>query len=544
MISAQNIALAYGKRVIFKDVNIKFVPGNCYGLIGANGAGKSTFLKILAGEAEADKGTISVGPGERIATLRQDHFAFDEYSVLDTVMMGHARLFAVKAEREAIYAKAEFSDADGDRIGELEADFAEMNGYEAESEAAVLLNGLGIGDNLLQQRMGDLEGGEKVRVLLAQALFGNPDVLLLDEPTNHLDLKSIQWLEEFLSRFQNTVIVVSHDRHFLNQVCTHVADIDFSKITVYVGNYDFWYEASQLALRQKQEENRKITDKANELKEFIQRFSSNASKAKQATSRKKLLEKLTIEDMPVSSRKYPFVSFKPERACGDIILEIKDLCKTVDGVKLLDNFSLTVNKGDKIAFVGGDSLTKTTLFQILAGELEPDSGSYRWGVTITPAFFPIDNSAYFEKELNLIDWLLQFAPTEGESFARGFLGRMLFSGDEAKKQTTVLSGGERVRCMLARMMLTEANALVFDEPTNHLDLESITALNNGLIAFSEVILFTSHDQKFLATLANRIIEFTPKGFIDRMLTFDEYLESPEVAKMRNDHFDGEGVLKL
>ncbi len=544
MISAHNVALAYGKRVIFKDVNIKFIPGNCYGLIGANGAGKSTFLKILAGEAEADKGDVSVGPGERIAMLRQDHFAFDEHSVIDTVMMGHERLFQVKAEREAIYAKAEFTDEDGVRSGELEAEFAELNGYEAESEAAVLLNGLGIPEELRHKPMKDLEGGEKVRVLLAQALFGNPDILLLDEPTNHLDLKSINWLEDFLARFQNTVIVVSHDRHFLNQVCTHVADIDFGKITVYVGNYDFWYEASQLALKQRQEENRKTTDKANELKEFIQRFSSNASKAKQATSRKKLLEKLTIEDMPVSSRKYPFVTFKPERACGDVILEIKDLSKTVDGVKVLDNFSLTLNKRDKVAFIGADSLTKTTLFQILAGELQPDSGSFRWGVTITPAFFPIDNSSYFTKDLSLIDWLLQFAPTEGESFARGFLGRMLFSGDEAKKKATVLSGGEKVRCMLAKMMLTEANALVFDEPTNHLDLESITALNNGLMAFSEVVLFTSHDHKFLATVANRIIEFTPVGFIDRMLTFDEYLASSEVERMRAEHYQGEADLKL
>ncbi len=544
MISAHNVALAYGKRVIFKDVNIKFIPGNCYGLIGANGAGKSTFLKILAGESEADKGEISVGAGERIAMLRQDHFAFDDQTVIDTVMMGHQRLFQVKAEREAIYAKEEFTDEDGVRSGELEAEFAELNGYEAESEAAVLLNGLGIGEELRHKLMKELEGGEKVRVLLAQALFGNPDVLLLDEPTNHLDLKSIQWLEDFLARFQNTVIVVSHDRHFLNQVCTHVADIDFGKITVYVGNYDFWYEASQLALKQKQEANRKTTEKAEELKAFIQRFSSNASKAKQATSRKKLLDKLTIEDMPVSSRKYPFVIFKPERACGDVILEIKDLCKTIDGVKVLDNFSLTLGKGDKVAFIGADSLTKTALFQILEGELEPDSGSFRWGVTITPAFFPIDNSRYFEKELSLIDWLLQFAPTEGESFARGFLGRMLFSGDEAKKQSTVLSGGEKVRCMLAKMMLTGANALVFDEPTNHLDLESITALNNGLIDYPEVVLFTSHDHKFLATVANRIIEFTPKGYIDRMLNFDEYLESSEVAKIRAEHYQGEADLVL
>ncbi len=544
MISANNVALAYGKRVIFKDVTIKFIPGNCYGLIGANGAGKSTFLKILAGEIDADKGEVSTGTGERIAMLRQDHFAFDEETVFNTVMMGHQRLYEVMAEREAIYSKAEFTEEDGIRSGELEAEFAEMNGYETESEAAVLLNGLGITEELRHKKMKELEGGEKVRVLLAQALFGNPDILLLDEPTNHLDLKSITWLEDFLSRFQNTVIVVSHDRHFLNQVCTHVADIDFGKITVYVGNYDFWYDASQLVLKQKQDENRKVTDKANELKEFIQRFSSNASKAKQATSRKKLLEKLTIEDMPVSSRKYPFVVFKPERPCGDIILEIKDLCKSVDGVKVLDNFSLTVNKGDKIAVVGGNSLTKTTLFQILAGELEPDSGSFRYGITITPAYFPKENHSYFENDLNLIEWLRQFAPGEGESFARGFLGRMLFSGEEATKKSNVLSGGEKVRCMLAKMMLTGANVLVFDEPTNHLDLESITALNNGLIAYSEVILFASHDHKFLSTVANRIVEFTPGGYIDRTMTFDEYLESAEVAKIRNELFQGEAQLTL
>lgn len=544
MISAHNVALAYGKRVIFKDVNIKFIPGNCYGLIGANGAGKSTFLKILAGEIEADKGDISVGAGQRIAMLRQDHFAFDEETVFNTVMMGHRELYQIMAEREAIYSKGEFTEADGIRSGELEALFAEMNGYEAESEAAVLLNGLGIPEDLRGKKMKELEGGEKVRVLLVQALFGNPDILLLDEPTNHLDLKSIAWLEEFLSRFQNTVIVVSHDRHFLNQVCTHVADIDFGKITVYVGNYDFWYEASQLMLKQKQEENRKVTEKANDLKEFIQRFSSNASKAKQATSRKKLLEKLTVEDLPVSSRKYPFVVFKPERSCGDIILEIKDLSKTVDGVKVLDDFSLTVNKGDKIAFVGGDAQTKTTLFQILAGECEPDSGGFRFGVTITPAFFPKENRRFFENDLTLIDWLLQYAPTEGENFARGFLGRMLFSGEEATKKSNVLSGGEKVRCMLARMMLTGANVLVFDEPTNHLDLESITSLNNGLIAYPEVVLFASHDHKFLSTVANRIVEFTPAGFIDRSMTFDEYLESAEVAMVREEHYGEEAALAL
>jgi ATPase subunit of ABC transporter with duplicated ATPase domains len=537
MISANNVSLAYGKRVIFKDVNIKFIPGNCYGLIGANGAGKSTFLKILAGEVEPDKGTVSIGPRERIAVLRQDQFAFDEETVFTTVIMGHQRLYEVMAEREAIYAKSDFSEADGIRSAELEAEFAEMNGYEAESEAAVLLNGLGIPEELRHKRMKELEGGDKVRVLLAQALFGNPDVLLLDEPTNNLDLKSIAWLEDFLFRFPNTVIVVSHDRHFLNQVCTHTADIDFGRIQVYVGNYDFWYQASQLTLKQRQDENRKVTDKANELKEFIQRFSSNASKAKQATARKRLLEKLTVEEMPVSSRKYPYVVFKPERPCGDIILEIRGLTKAIDGVCVLNDLDLTVRKGDKIAFVGSNGLARTTLFQILAGELEPDSGSFRWGVTITPAYFPKENGAYFASDLNLIEWLGQYSPpTEGESFARGFLGRMLFSGDEATKKTSVLSGGERVRCMLSRMMLTGANVIVLDEPTNHLDLESITALNNGLIAFSEVVLFASHDHEFVSTVANRIVEITPGGVIDRAMAFDDYLEDADVARERDELF--------
>ncbi|HZV81518.1 MAG TPA: ATP-binding cassette domain-containing protein [Geobacteraceae bacterium] len=539
MISASNVTLSYGKRVLFKDVNIKFTPGNCYGLIGANGAGKSTFLKILSGEITPDKGDVSTGPRERIAVLRQDQFAFDEETVFNTVIMGHPRLYEVMTEREAIYAKSDFSEADGVRSAELEADFAEMNGYEAESEAAVLLNGLGIPEELRHKKMKELEGGEKVRVLLAQALFGNPDVLLLDEPTNNLDLKSISWLAEFLFRFPNTVIVVSHDRYFLNQVCTHTADIDFGRIQVYVGNYDFWYHASQLNLKQKQNENRKTAEKAAELKEFIQRFSSNASKAKQATSRKKLLEKMTLEEMPVSSRKYPHVMFKPERACGDIILEIQGLSKEVDGVKILDNFDLNVRKGDKIAFVGGNTLARTTLFRILAGELEPDAGTFRWGVTITHAYFPKENSSYFDNDLNLIQWLGQYSPpTEGETFARGFLGRMLFSGDEATKKCSVLSGGEKVRCMLAKMMLTGANALVLDEPTNHLDLESITALNDGLIAFPEVVLFASHDHEFVTTVANRIIEITPGGVIDRVMNFDEYLESEDVNRERDELYHG------
>lgn len=545
MIAASNITLSYGKRVLFKDVNIKFTPGNCYGLIGANGAGKSTFLKILAGELDADKGEIIVGPRERIAVLRQDQFAFDEETVFNTVIMGHKRLYEVMIEREAIYSKAEFTEEDGVRSAELESDFAEMNGYEVESEAAVLLNGLGIPEELRTKQMKDLEAGDKVRVLLAQALFGNPDVLLLDEPTNNLDLKSIQWLEEFLFRFPNTVIVVSHDRHFLNQVCTHTADIDFGRIQIYVGNYDFWYHASQLNLKQKQNENRKVSEKADELKAFIQRFSSNASKAKQATSRRKLLDKLTIEDMPTSSRKYPHVVFKPERACGDIILEIQGLTKEIDGVKVLDNFDLIVRKDDKIAFVGSNALARTTLFQILSGEVEPDSGSFRWGITITNAYFPKENSQYFDREMTLIEWLGQYSPpTEGETFARGFLGRMLFSGEEAMKKTTVLSGGEKVRCMLSRMMLSGANVLILDEPTNHLDLESITALNDGLIGFSEVVLFASHDHEFVSTIANRIIEITSGGVIDRTMGFEEYMESEDISRERDELYHGHADLSL
>ena len=533
MICTTNVTLAYGKRVLFKDVNIKFAPGNCYGLIGANGAGKSTFLKILSGDIEPDSGTVSVGSRERIAVLKQEHFAFDEEAVLNTVIMGHEKMYRIMTEREALYDKPDFSEEDGIRAGELEVEFADMSGYEAESEAAILLNNLGIAEEMHQKKMKELDGGEKVRVLLAQALFGNPDVLLLDEPTNNLDIKSIAWLEEFLYRFQNTVIVVSHDRHFMNQVCTHIADIDFGKILVYMGNYDFWYQASQLNLKQKQEGNKKITDRANELKAFIQRFSSNASKSKQATSRKKLLEKLTIEDMPMSSRKYPFICFKPERTCGNVILEVDGLTKSIDGEKVLDNVSFTVNGGNKIAFMGGNSLAKTTLFQILAGEMEPDSGTFHWGTTITQSYFPKEYSAYFNGDRNLIEWLLQFAPpTEGESFARTFLGRMLFSGEEALKKIGVLSGGEKVRCMLSRMMLSESNVLMLDEPTNHLDLESITSLNNSLLKFQDVILFTSHDHEFVNTVANRIIEITPGGVIDQLMTFDEYIERTQVVKTR------------
>ena len=533
MISATDVSLSFGKRILFKDVNIKFTQGNCYGLIGANGAGKSTFLEILAGNIDSDSGNVSVGPRERIAVLKQDQFAYDEETVVNTVIMGYEKLYKIMMERQALYTKSDFSEEDGIKSGALEIEFSDINGYEAETEAAVLLNSLGITEDMHQKKMKELKGGEKMRVLLAQALFGNPDVLLLDEPTNNLDIKSIVWLEEFLYRFKNTVIVVSHDRHFMNKVCTHIADIDFHKISVYVGNYDFWYQASQLSQVQQQRENKKVTDKAKELKAFIQRFSANASKSKQATSRKKLLEKLTIEDIPASSRKYPFISFKPERACGKVILELDGLTKTIEGEKVLDNVSFTLNSGDKVAFVGGNTLANTTLFQILAGEIEPDSGTFSWGQTITRSYFPKEHSTYFNSDKNLIEWLLQFCPpTEGESFARTFLGRMLFSGDEAIKKIKVLSGGEKVRCMLSRMMLSQSNVLMMDEPTNHLDLESITSLNNSLLNFKEVIMFTSHDHEFVNTISNRIIEITPSGIIDRLISYDEYIESIEVSATR------------
>jgi ATPase subunit of ABC transporter with duplicated ATPase domains len=541
MITASNIALAYGKRIIFQDVNIKFTPGNCYGLIGANGAGKSTFLKILAKQLDPDRGEVSKGPGQRIAMLSQDQFAYDEHTVFNTVIMGHKKLYKIMSERDALYAKADFTEEDGIRSGELEVKFGEMNGYEAEAEASSLLKGLGIPEAMRQKKMKELDGSDKVRVLLAQALFGTPDILLLDEPTNQLDLKTINWLEEFLARFNNTVIIVSHDRHFLNQVCTHMADIDYGKISIYVGNYDFWYEASQLHFRQKETESKKVKAKAEELKEFIRRFSSNASKAKQATSRKKLLDKLTIDHMPTSSRKYPYIVFKPERPCGDIILEIDGLSKEVEGVSMFKNLSLTVNKGDKIAFIGPNSLAKTTLFQILAGELEPDEGSFRWGVTISNAYFPKENNSYFDNDqLDLVGWLRQFAPPKtDESFIRGFLGKMLFSGEEATKKTSVLSGGERVRCMLSKMMLAYSNVLILDEPTNHLDLESITSLNNGLMDFSEIILFASHDHQFMSTVANRIIEITPDGIVDMMMTFDQYLEMKEGSQTEENNYLGQ-----
>jgi ATPase subunit of ABC transporter with duplicated ATPase domains len=533
MIEASNISLAYGKRIIFKDVNIKFTPGNCYGLIGANGAGKSTFLKILSSQFEPDNGEVFVNSKQRIAVLNQDQFGFDESTVAETVLMAHTRLHEVMAERDALYSKTDFTEEDGLRSGELEAEFTEMNGYEVESEAAVLLSGLGIGEDLRDKKMKELEGGEKVRVLLAQAIFGNPDILLLDEPTNNLDRKSIIWLEGFLERFQNTVIIVSHDRHFLNQVCTHMADIDYSQIRVYAGNYVFWYQASELLKVQRQDAGRKADDKAKDLREFIARFSSNASKARQATSRKKLLDKLELGDLPASSRKYPYILFKPERPCGDIILEVNNITKEIDGTKVLDNFSLEVNKGEKIGFVGTNTVAISTLFQILTGEMEPDSGNFRWGQTISTSYFPKENSSFFDVDKTLVDWLGEYTPiTEGESYARGFLGKMLFSGDEALKKTSVLSGGEKVRCLLSKMMLSDANVLILDEPTNHLDLESINSLNSGMKTFPEIILFSSHDHELMATVANRIIEFTPKGVIDKMLPYDDYLADPDVRSMR------------
>ncbi len=533
MISTDHVTLRYGSRALFEDVNIKFTPGNCYGLIGANGAGKSTFLKILSGEIEPNSGYVNITPGERIAVLKQNHFEYDEYPVLETVIMGHTKLYSIMKEKDAIYAKTEFTDEDGMKAAELEGEFAELNGWDAEPEAAELLIGLGIAKPLHEQKMGELSGNDKVRVLLAQALFGNPNILLLDEPTNHLDLESIAWLENFLGKFEGTVIVVSHDRHFLNQVCTHIADIDFGKIQLFVGNYDFWYESSQLAMTLQRESNKRVDEKRKELEEFIRRFSANASKSKQATSRKKLLEKLTLEDIKPSSRKYPYINFKSDREAGKQLLSIQQLSKSIEGEPLLNELTLMINKGDKIAFVGPNGAVKTLLFQILMGEVEPDSGSYSWGITTTTAYFPKDNSAYFDSDLNLIDWLRQYSKDQDESFIRGFLGRMLFSGEEALKKCNVLSGGERVRCMLAKMMLTAPNVLILDEPTNHLDLESITALNNGLMQFDGTILFTSHDHQFVQTVANRIIEIAPGGVFDKVTTFDEYLENKDVIQFRN-----------
>ncbi|MDF2721343.1 MAG: heme transporter ATP-binding protein [Paenibacillus sp.] len=534
MISVSNVTLRYGKRALFEDVNIKFTPGNCYGLIGANGAGKSTFLKILSGEIDPNSGEVSITPGERTAVLKQNHFEFDDIQVLKTVVMGHRHLFAIMEEKDALYAKPDFSEADGMRAAELEGEFQDLNGWEAESDAASLLIGLGIGTELHDKQMKELSGNEKVRVLLAQALFGNPQNLLLDEPTNHLDIESINWLVNFLGRFEGTVIVVSHDRHFLNEVCSHIADIDFGKIQMYVGNYDFWYESSQLALKLMRESNKKVEEKRKELETFIARFSANASKSKQATSRKKQLEKLTLDDIRPSNRKYPFINFKPEREAGKNILSVDRLSKSIDGEKVLNNISFVVNKGDKIALVGPNGGAKTTLFQVLAGELAADQGEYVWGVTTSQAYFPKDNASYFEGvDLNLVDWLRQFSKDQDETFIRGFLGRMLFSGEESQKKASVLSGGEKVRCMLSKMMLSGSNVLLLDEPTNHLDLESITALNNGLIDTDCTMLFVSHDWQFIQTVANRIIEITPNGLIDRMMTYEEYLSNEDVKKLRD-----------
>ena len=525
MISTVNVGLQYGGRELFKGVDVKFTKGNCYGLIGANGAGKSTFLKILSGEIEPQKGQVIVTPGERISVLRQDHFAFDAYDVIRTVLMGNAHLCEVMDEKEAIYLKEDFSEEDGIRVSELEEEFAEMGGWSAESDAEILLNGLGVTNQYHNMQMSEVPNEIKVKVLLAQALFGNPDILLMDEPTNHLDLSAIAWLEEFLIDIESTVIVVSHDRHFLNKVCTHTVDIDYGKVTMYVGNYDFWYEYTQMAQRQLKEQNKKAEAKAKELQEFIARFSANASKSKQATSRKKLLDSLVIEDIPVSSRRFPYVAFKPDREIGNEVLTVSGISKTIGERKVLDNISFVIRPHDKVAFVGTDSLAKTTLFQILLGEMEPDAGTFKWGVTTSQAYLPSDNSSFFDGcEDSLIDWIRRYSNLIFESDVRSWLGRMLFSGEEATKQAKVLSGGERVRCMLCKMMLSGANVLLLDEPTNHLDLESIASLNDGVIRFPETVLFTSHDHQFVQTIANRIIDITSGHFYDKVITFDEYIE--------------------
>ncbi len=533
MISANNVTYRVGKKALFENVNIKFTEGNCYGLIGANGAGKSTFLKILAGNLETTNGDISVTPGQRLSVLEQDHFKYDEFPVLDTVIMGNQRLYDIMKEKDAIYAKEDFTDADGIRASELEGEFAEMNGWEAESDAAALLNGLGIGTELHYALMKELNGNEKVKVLLARALFGNPDILLLDEPTNHLDLEAINWLEEFLINFENTVIVVSHDRYFLNKVCTHTADIDYGKIQLYAGNYDFWYESSQLLIRQMKEANKKKEEKIKELQEFISRFSANASKSKQATSRKRALEKIQLEEIRPSSRKYPYIDFRPNRTIGNEVLMVEGLSKTIDGVKVLDQITFTLGHDDKVAFVGGNELAKTTFFRILMGEIEPDEGKFKWGVTTSRAYFPKDNAREFDSDLCIADWLTQYSEIKDATYVRGFLGRMLFAGEDGVKQLKVLSGGERVRCMLSKMMISGANVLIFDEPTNHLDMEAITALNNGMIKFPGVELFSSRDHQIVQTTANRIMEFLPNGkLIDKITTYDEYLDSDEMARKR------------
>ncbi|MEY8427988.1 ATP-binding cassette domain-containing protein [Lachnospiraceae bacterium 46-15] len=533
MISANNVTYRVGKKALFEDVNIKFTEGNCYGLIGANGAGKSTFLKILSGKLETTSGSIALTPGQRLSVLEQDHFKYDEYPVLDTVIMGNRRLYDIMKEKEAIYSKEDFTDEDGIRASELEGEFAEMNGWEAESDAAMLLNGLGINTELHYSMIKDLNGNEKVKVLLAKALFGNPDILLLDEPTNHLDLNAIEWLEEFLINFDNTVIVVSHDRYFLNKVCTHIADIDYGKIQLYAGNYDFWYESSQLLIRQMKEANKKKEEKIKELQEFISRFSANASKSKQATSRKRALEKIELDEIKPSSRKYPYIDFRPNREIGNEILMVENISKTIDGVKVLDDITFTLGHNDKVAFVGGNEQAKTVFFKILMGEMEPDEGTLKWGVTTSQAYFPKDNTEEFDNDLTIVDWLTQFSEIKDATYVRGFLGRMLFAGDDGVKKVKVLSGGEKVRCLLSKMMISGANVLLLDEPTNHLDMESITALNNGLIKFPGVLLFASHDHQIVQTTANRIMEILPNGkIIDKITTYDEYLASDEMAKKR------------
>jgi ATPase subunit of ABC transporter with duplicated ATPase domains len=538
MITVANIGLSYGTQVLFKEVNIKFTPGNCYGVIGANGAGKSTFLKILSGEIEADSGEVIISPGQRMAVLRQDHFAFNDYSVLETVIMGYEQLYSIMKERDTLYAKEDFTEEDGLRAAELEGEFADLGGWEAEAQAAQMLDGLGINTEMQQKMMADVEDNIKVRVLLAQALFGNPDILLLDEPTNHLDLESIHWLEDFLSNFDNTVIVVSHDRHFLNTVCTHIADIDFGKIQLYVGNYDFWYLSSQLAAKQMKDQKKRREEKISELKEFIQRFSSNVAKAKQATSRKKLIDKLTIDDIKPSSRRFPYVAFKPEREVGKKILEVKGLTKTIEGEKVLDNFSMVLNKNDKVAFVGPNHYAKTILFEILSGNMEPDEGTYEWGVTTSLSYFPKNNAHLFNEHISITDWLRTYSSDKDDTYIRSFLGRMLFSGDEALKDCTVLSGGEKVRVVLARIMLEQANCIILDEPTSHLDLEAITALNDGLIEFSSILLFNSHDHQFVESIANRIIEFTPSGVIDRLIGFEDYFNDESIKVLRDEMYSG------
>ena len=533
MISANNVTLRLGKKALFEDVNIKFTEGNCYGLIGANGAGKSTFLKILSGELDTTNGDISITPGQRLSVLEQDHFKYDEFPVMDTVIMGNQRLYDIMKEKDAIYAKEDFSDEDGIRASELETEFAEMDGWEAESNAAMLLNGLGIETELHYEQMANLTGSQKVKVLLARALFGNPDILLLDEPTNHLDLDAIEWLEEFLINFDNTVIVVSHDRYFLNKVCTHTADIDYGKIQLYAGNYDFWYESSQLLIQQMKEANKKKEEKIKELQEFISRFSANASKSKQATSRKRALEKIELDTIKPSSRKYPYIDFKPDREIGNEVLSVDGISKTIDGVKVLDNISFILRREDKVAFVGSNELAKTTLFKILMGEMEPDEGTYKWGVTTSQAYFPKDSTEEFNNDLTISDWLMGYSPVKDITYVRGYLGRMLFPGEDGVKKVKVLSGGEKVRCLLSKMMISGANILLLDEPTNHLDMESITALNNGLIKFPGVILFSSHDHQFVETTANRIMEILQNGtMIDKITTYDEYLASDEMARKR------------